>query len=217
MDGTSPTPSLLPLMLGGSSGNPYETKVGGGSGAGVQIPNMQYQSPNKAQTSQQSVPMQTPGSALANTTPTITDNLKQAFNMYQQRFGQGGQMQGQNLPMNSNAGGVWAGNPNQLQVGPSAPTTPQSPATNAGVATDSSAIDSANASNSPMSGMGGGGGAGAAAGMGIASALGSISKAYGQVSQTDAKIAANPPKPTVTGQPFTNFAFSPMFGGGNIV
>jgi hypothetical protein len=220
MNGTNTMPGMELPIMGGSSGNPYETKVGGGSGGGIQIPNIQYQSPKNQQTSQQSVPMQTPGSGLAQATPTITDNLKQAYNLYQQRFGQGNTA-GNNLPMNSNAGGVWAGNPNQLQVGPETPTAPQAAATNPGVATQSPAIDQANAANSPMAGGGDGGssamgGAGAGAGMGIASALGSVSKAFGKESETDAKLAANPPKPTVTGQPFANFAFTPMFGGGGL-
>jgi hypothetical protein len=218
MNGTNTMPGMQLPIMGGSSGNPYETKVGGGSGGGIQIPNIQYQAPKNQQTSQQSVPMQTPGSALAAATPTITDNLKQAYNMYQQRFGQGNTA-GNNLPMNSNAGGVWAGNPNQLQVGPETPTAPQAAATNPGVATQSPAIDQANATNSSVSGPAGEGGSGPSAGAvggGIASALGSVSKAFGKESEQDMKLAQNPPKPTVTGQPFANFAFTPMFGGGGL-
>lgn len=210
----------VPIMsgMGAMQDNPYVTKVGGGSG-GIQIPNIQYQSP-KGQTGQQApAAMPSVGSGLQQATPTITDNLKQAYNMYQQRFGQGNAA-GTTLPMNSNAGGVWAGNPTQAQVGPATPTTPQVAATNPGVATSSPGIDAANASNTGYQSGGSDPGSSAgssAVGGGIASALGSVSKAFGQESQTDAKMAANPPKPTVTGQPFANFAYTPMFGGGSIV
>jgi hypothetical protein len=212
--GTSGLPALPPIQLMPTPASPYQTRIGAGSedqvgSSGLNFPTMNFQQPKTSNTP--STPaMSTPGGALSSGAGGLQSSMQQAMQIYQQRNGAlGGPFGNSTPPLNSNPGGVWAGNPTQAQVGPANPGI-ASPTTQAGT-------DAMNAESgiSPGAGSGGGpmGGAGGAAGMGamgIASGLSNASKAFGQESQTDLSLAMNPPRATVTGQPFDTFAFAPL-------
>lgn len=191
-----------PLTLGANAlgANPYITKLGaqGGKDSGLTIQPVQpYKGNNPSSIQNTSAGSPTLGTGIASAVQNLPNTIQQAQKLMQWRQQMNGGLfsQGQSNyvpPMNSDAGGVWAGNPTESQVGPATPAPDASAGVNMNATVGGNnpvGGSDPGGSSGMMGGMGGGSGMGMA---GIGSAIGSsIAAPIEKSGQEQQKIASN--------------------------